>query len=123
MDKLKGTLVDFNTIEHFLDDFEGVGSWQLELGKANDDPLDLDEIVLRVCPEHGVDQRSLASEICESFAQAVEIRPNRVEFVTPGELRKRHGVGELLKEEKIVDRRDLAVTAAPFEPSIAEAPR
>ena len=123
LDKLKGTLVDFNEIEHFLDDFEGVGSWQLELRKANDDPLDLDELVLRVCPELGADNRSLAAEICESFAQAVEIRPNRVEFVTPEELRKRHGVGDLLKEEKIVDRRELAVTPAPFEPSIAEAPQ
>jgi len=121
LDKLKGTLVDLNEIEHFLDDFEGVGTWQLELRKANDDPLDLDELILRVCPELGADNRLLAAEICESFAQAVELRPNRIEFVTPEELRRRHGVGELLKEEKIVDRRELAVSTAPLEPSMLEA--
>jgi phenylacetate-coenzyme A ligase PaaK-like adenylate-forming protein len=121
LEKLKGTLVDLNEIEHFLDDFEGVGTWQLELRKANDDPLDLDELILRVCPELGADNRLLAAEICESFAQAVELRPNRIEFVTPEELRRRHGVGELLKEEKIVDRRELAVSTAPLEPSMVEA--
>jgi phenylacetate-CoA ligase len=123
LEKLKGTLVDFNEIEHFLDDFEGVGSWQLELGKANDDPLDLDELTLRICPESGVDQRLLAREICESFEQAMELRPNRVSFITPEELRERHGVGKLLKEEKIVDRRNCPVRSTPIEPNLVQAER
>ncbi|MBG30430.1 MAG: phenylacetate--CoA ligase [Opitutae bacterium] len=121
MEKLKGTLVDFNEIEHFLDDLEGVGSWQLELSKANNDPLDLDELTLRICPESGLDNRSLANEICESFEQAMELRPNRISFVTPEELRKRHGVGDLLKEEKIVDRRQNAVRSTPIEPHLVKA--
>lgn len=121
LDKLKGTLVDFNEIEHFLDDFKGVGSWQLELRKANDDPLDLDELVLWICPEPKMDERRLAREICESFAQAMELRPDRVRFLTPEKLRQRHGVGKLLKEEKIVDRRKDAANSTPIEPNFVKA--
>jgi hypothetical protein len=46
--KIKGTIVDFNELEHALDDVPGLGAWQIELRKAHDDPLDLDEIVLHV---------------------------------------------------------------------------
>ena len=48
LDKLKGTLVDFNQLEHVLDNVDSIGTWQLELRKAHDDPLDLDELILHV---------------------------------------------------------------------------
>jgi hypothetical protein len=91
------------------------------LKKINDDPHDLDELILRVCPEPGINKRILAGEICESFEQAMEIRPNRVKFVSPEELRRRHGVGKLLKEEKIVDGRKKANRSAPIEPKLEKA--
>src|SRR5256714_8248077 len=31
LDKLKGTLVDFNQLEHVLDDAPNIGTWQLEI--------------------------------------------------------------------------------------------
>src|SRR5688500_1563412 len=48
LDKIKGTLVDFNQLEHVLDDASNIGAWQLELRKRNDDPNELDELVLHV---------------------------------------------------------------------------
>ena len=42
--KLKGTLVDFNGLEHALDDLDGLGPWQIELRKHNDDPFECDEL-------------------------------------------------------------------------------
>ena len=65
LDKLKGTLVDFNQLEHVLDNFESIGAWQMELRKAHDDPLELDELILHVekidnCDEarlrHGIER-------------------------------------------------------------------
>jgi hypothetical protein len=47
-DKIKGTLVDFNELEHLLDDAPHIGAWQVELRKINDDPLELDELILHV---------------------------------------------------------------------------
>src|SRR5690606_22991386 len=41
--KVKGTLVNFNELENLLDNLEHVGTWQIELRKRNDDPLDVDE--------------------------------------------------------------------------------
>src|SRR5262249_46791369 len=38
LEKLKGTLVDFNVLEHLLDDQRGVAAWQIELRKRHDDP-------------------------------------------------------------------------------------
>ena len=31
LDKIKGTLVDFNQLEHVLDDAPNIGTWQLEI--------------------------------------------------------------------------------------------
>src|SRR5439155_20963300 len=46
LDKLKGTLVDFNQLEHVLDDAEHVGAWQLEIRKHNANPVALDALIL-----------------------------------------------------------------------------
>jgi len=52
LDKIKGTLVDFNQLEHVLDDAEHVGAWQLELRKRNNDALEVDELN-SPCPQDG----------------------------------------------------------------------
>lgn len=107
--KVKGTLVNFNDLEHVLDDLDGVGTWQIELRKRNDDPLECDEIVVHVAPTGRVACETVAERIGDRFAAATEIRPNRVEFHDDADMRKRHGVGRALKEEKVVDRRPDAV--------------
>ena len=105
LQKLKGTLVDFNVLEHLLDDMEQVASWKLEIRKVRDDPMELDELVLHVCKGTPVSEEVLTHEINTRFANAVEIRPTRIEFHTHKEMRRLHRVGEVLKEEKIVDQR------------------
>lgn len=104
--KVKGTLVNFNDLEHVLDDLEEVGAWQIELRKRNDDPLECDEIVVHVSPAGSAGREAIEHSIGERFAAATEIRPNRIEFHDAAAMRKRHGVGEALKEEKVIDRRD-----------------
>src|SRR4051794_36471184 len=48
IEKLKGTLVDFNHLEHVLDNVEHIGTWQVEIRKRHDDPLECDEIIVHV---------------------------------------------------------------------------
>ncbi|MDF1823490.1 MAG: AMP-binding protein [Verrucomicrobiales bacterium] len=103
--KVKGTLVNFNDLEHVLDDLTEVGSWQIELRKRNNDPLESDEIVVHVAPTERTDAEALEYRISDRFAAATEIRPNRIEFHDAADLRKRQGVGIALKEEKVIDRR------------------
>lgn len=103
--KLKGTLVDFNHLEHVLDNAEHVGAWQLELRKQHDDPLDLDELILHVAKSDETDDARLRAKLDARFASETEIHPNRIEFHTVEEMRALHGFGTLLKEQRVVDHR------------------
>jgi len=105
LDKIKGTLVDFNQLEHVLDDAEHIGAWQLELRKRNDDPLELDELVLHVHKTDGVREDKLVRDLNNCFVAKTEIHPNRIVFHDADEMRELQGVGVQLKEQKIVDNR------------------
>jgi phenylacetate-CoA ligase len=105
LDKVKGTLVDFNQLEHVLDDAMNVGAWQLELRKFNDDPLELDELVLHVEALNEVNPERLSRELNNRFLERTEIRPNRIVFHKAEEMRQLLGVGTLLKEQKVIDNR------------------
>jgi hypothetical protein len=114
-DKIKGTLVNFNDLEHVLDDVPGIGAWQIELRKHNDDPLDCDELILHVHRTGRSGKDELRRIISDRFLLATEISPNRVEFHEAGELRAMQGVGTALKEAKIVDHRP--AQSSPIEPT------
>jgi phenylacetate-CoA ligase len=109
-EKLKGTLVDFNQLEHVLDDAPHVGAWQLELRKQHDDPLDLDELVLHVHKIGEVDEARLSRMLANRFAEQTEVHPNRVEFHSAEEMRHLQGVGTELKELRLVDHRPKATS-------------
>ncbi len=105
LDKIKGTLVDFNQLEHVLDDAPNIGAWQLEIQKFNDDPLELDELVLHVQKHGEVPEEKLSREINNRFSERTEIRPNRIVYHDLEEMRHLLGVGTLMKEQKVLDRR------------------
>ncbi|WP_243838858.1 phenylacetate--CoA ligase family protein [Prosthecobacter fusiformis] len=106
LDKIKGTLVNFNILEHLLDDQKGVAAWQIELCKRDDDPHEVDQLILHVAPEPGMDSTDLEHRIERRFAEVTEIHPNAIHFHDLPDLRERLGVGKLLKEVKLLDRRN-----------------
>lgn len=102
--KLKGTLVDFNSLENILDDTDGLGAWQVEIRKRNDDPLESD--IIHVHAVAMDDDRSALSEtIKDRFHSIMEFSPNEILFHSWEEMRRMQGVGEELKEKKVVDNR------------------
>jgi phenylacetate-coenzyme A ligase PaaK-like adenylate-forming protein len=105
LDKIKGTLVDFNQLEHVLDDAPSVSGWQLELRKANDDPMELDELVLHVHKATDAPEDKVRRELTNRFVERTEIRPNRIVFHELEEIRDMLGIGVEMKELKIVDHR------------------
>ena len=105
LDKIKGTLVDFNELEHVLDDAPHIGAWQVELRKINDDPLELDEIILHVCKTNGTDEAQLRRDLSERCHQHLDIRPNQILFYDDEAMRQLQGVGTQLKEIRLVDHR------------------
>ena len=115
--KLKGTLVDFNQLEHVLDNAEHVGTWQLELRKLHDDPLEIDELVLHVTKSDDCSEEQLRRALDDRFATETEIHPNRIEFHNAGDMREMQGVGTQLKEQRVVDHRPKsAVDSKPASP-------
>ena len=115
LDKIKGTLVDFNQLEHVLDDAEHVGAWQLELRKRNDDPLEVDELILHIERTGTVRDDKLIRDLNNRFAAKTEIHPNRIVFHDGDEMRELLGVGVQLKEQKIVDHRKTGPASGPTQ--------
>jgi phenylacetate-CoA ligase len=105
LDKLKGTLVDFNQLEHVLDNCEQVATWQLEIRKAHNDPMDLDELILHVRKADGASDEAVREALCERIAAETETHPNQILFHSEEELRRMQGVGAMLKEQRVVDHR------------------
>ena len=116
LDKLKGTLVDFNELEHVLDNFNSIGTWQMELRKANDDPLELDELILHVEKLDQSDEARLRQELNERIASVIEMHPNRIVFESPEKMRGLQGVGVQLKEQRLVDHRPKPEAGAAVSP-------
>lgn len=107
LDKVKGTLVDFNVLDHLLDDMRGLGAWQIELRKRHNDPHDCDEIILHLHSDNRTAQQEthLRQQINRRFQEVTELTPNAIHFHTLEEMRELLGVGKLLKEEKLADHR------------------
>lgn len=112
-EKLKGTLVDFNRLEHVLDNCEEVATWQLEIRKAYDDPLELDELILHARKAPGVSDEAARALLHERLAAETEAHPNRILFHSEDEMRRMQGVGTALKEQRVVDHRPGAANPHP----------
>ena len=112
IDKIKGTLVNFNDLEHLLDDMDEIGAWQIEIRKRNNDPMECDELVVHVDPAVSgkADTDALRRRIVRRFRSETEIGPNAVEFHDAETLRDLQGVGVSLKEDKVIDRRPQAAS-------------
>jgi len=119
LEKLKGTLVDFNRLEHILDDCAEVSTWQLEIRKTHDDPMEVDELILHVQKANGESDESVRNILDRRFVEETETHPNRILFHTAEDLRRMQGVGSLLKEQRVVDHRPHAVTTT-AQPAKAE---
>lgn len=105
LDKIKGTLVDFNRLEHVLDNFDKIGAWQIEIRKVDDDPHELDEIILHVAASNGAKRADLTKQLDRQLVAETEVHANRILFHSPEEMRDLQGVGTQLKEQRVVDHR------------------
>ncbi len=103
--KLKGTLVNFDTLQHILDDSSDVSEWQLEIRKAHDDPHDVDELVLHIAPDNGANVDRLKDKIRQRFQTEVEVTPNRIEVHSLDDMLRRIKLETSLKEVRILDAR------------------
>lgn len=108
LSKIKGALVNLNTLEHLLDDKEEIDEWQIEIVKKNNDPYEVDELVLYVSLLKEIDRGEFLTRLNQEVFPAAEVSFNQINFVSSKEMRRRIEIESAVKAKKIVDKRGSA---------------
>jgi len=103
--KIKGTLVDLSSMGSVLSNLPEIEEWQVVLQKRNDDPHDLDELVVRASLRTGTEPAAFEKKLHQELMIGVEVAPNRVEFKTTPEMLEVLGMETEMKEKRFLDRR------------------
>ncbi len=108
LSKIKGTLVDLNNFTQALNEIEAITEWQIELRKKDNDPYEIDEVIIYAALKNGVDQSVLGEEIKRKVALCTEVSPNNVIFLSLEEIVRRLELETASKEKRILDLRSTA---------------
>jgi phenylacetate-coenzyme A ligase PaaK-like adenylate-forming protein len=108
LQKIKGTLVNLEDCAEILSGMNEVDEWQVELVKKDNDPLEVDEVVLHVALRGDSDKESTEAKIRSSFKGRIEISPNRVEFTSLEGMLSKIGMETEMKEKRFLDSRPVA---------------
>ena len=103
--KIKGTLVSLDELAAILGSIKEVEEWQVELRKANDDPLGLDQLVVRIALAPDADQGQVSRLIKDKMVSTVELSPNLIEILPLKEMLELLGMESEMKEKRFLDRR------------------
>lgn len=102
--KIKGELVNLNNVFPIMSAIKGLDEWQVELRKHNNDPHDLDEIVVHVSPKSGANFQTVADEVKKKMHDEMQVGV-LVEQKTTEQLIQQLGMETELKEKRILDSR------------------
>jgi phenylacetate-coenzyme A ligase PaaK-like adenylate-forming protein len=114
--KIKGTLVNMNTLSELFSGDAEIEEWQLEIRKRNDDPFEVDEIVLSCALRGREEPEAFKRRIQEDIYGRSEIHVNEIRIEPLAEMLRRVGMETLTKEERIVDRRQKAPASTRTQP-------
>ncbi|MCH8066958.1 MAG: phenylacetate--CoA ligase family protein [Nanoarchaeota archaeon] len=101
--KVKGTLVNLNAFFEILNTKE-IEEWQVEIKKKNNDPYELDELIVYISPKKNIDFIKLKSKLKKILYDELEITPQIVKMDLK-EILDRLGMETELKEKRIIDNR------------------
>jgi phenylacetate-coenzyme A ligase PaaK-like adenylate-forming protein len=105
LQKIKGTLVDLSQLGTLIGGMQGLEEWQVVLAKKDDDPYEVDQLVVRVALADGVDPEAFEKRLRDEVRAATEVSPNRVEFMPLDRILKELGMETEMKEKRFLDRR------------------
>ena len=103
--KIKGTLVNLEDCAEILSGMNEVDEWQLELVKKDDDPMEVDQLVVHLAVRQGANEEGLEQRVRENFKGRIEVAPNRVEFMPLEGMLSKIGMETEIKEKRFVDSR------------------
>ncbi|MBI5124551.1 MAG: AMP-binding protein [Candidatus Omnitrophica bacterium] len=105
MSKIKGSLVNMNVLEHLLDGMGEIDEWQIEITKKDNDPYEVDELVLYMSLCRDIDKTALRERINNEALSGTEVSFNKIEIVPRDEIQRRIEIESAAKAKKIVDKR------------------
>ncbi len=105
LSKVKGTLVNLSHFAEVINGIPQVDEWQLEIRKHNNDPYEVDEMVVYVSSQAGANQGTLSQLIKDKLTGAMEVSPNEIKFIPLDEMVKRLELETANKEKRILDSR------------------
>ncbi|MEK7631415.1 MAG: AMP-binding protein [Patescibacteria group bacterium] len=102
--KVKGELVDLNAFFPLLSGSPEIEEWQLQIAKLNNDPFEVDELVLYVAPKAGVTFMQLEHALNRKIMAETGVTARLVEKPL-AEMLKMIGMETEPKEKRVVDVR------------------
>lgn len=102
--KIKGSFVNLNAFFPIMMSHKDVEEWQIEIKKKNNDPYEVDELVVYVAPKKNANFEKLRQDLRNKIIGETEISPEIVKIGLK-ELLIRLGMETELKEKRIVDIR------------------
>lgn len=103
--KVKGSLVNFSNFSACLSDFKEVDEWQIELCKKNNDPFEVDELIVYITCKDSVNRPQLTESVKQKLLNMTEVSPNDVLYIPMPDMLKRLELETANKERRIVDKR------------------
>lgn len=103
--KIKGTLVNINDLERILDGREDIDEWQIEIRKKDNDPYEIDELVLYVSLLGDIDKGEFRRRLNDELFPITDVSFNEINFVSRPEIQRRIEIESAVKAKKIVDKR------------------
>ena len=103
--KVKGTLVNLEDCAMLLGSMPEVEEWQIELRKKDDDPMEVDELVVHLAVKQDSDEEAAKRSVQEAFKSRLEISPNHVAFLGLESMLQKIGMETEMKEKRFVDAR------------------
>lgn len=101
--KIKGTIVNLNSFFELLN-IKEIEEWQVEIKKKNNDPYELDELIVYIAPKKNINFAELRTKLKNLLKEELEITPEIIKM-NMNKLLDRLGMETELKERRIVDNR------------------
>ena len=105
LSKIKGALVNLNTFGSILEAEKGIEEWQVEIRKKDNDPYEIDELVIYLSLARGAGQQLLKEKLSNKIHSATEVTPNEIIILPQKEMLERVEMEISHKAKRIVDTR------------------
>lgn len=105
LSKIKGTLVNLNDLDSILGAEKGVEEWQIEIKKKDNDPYEVDELIIFICISSDADAEAIKNNLSHKIKSATEVGVNEIVILPHREMIEKVELEKSFKAKRFVDAR------------------